>query len=100
MLIDGDDAAADAAGIEFVKRFQPRVPHWWLMYSRRKRSLVAFYQGNCPPPGLVVEAEHPDELLKLMSLGATALWRSPADQPAQPPARTGNLSRHGVGGGR
>jgi hypothetical protein len=77
MLIDSAADAADAAGIDFVKRFQPRVRHWWLMYSRHKRSLVAFYQGHCPPPGLVVEAEHPDELLKLMGLEATALWQSP-----------------------
>ncbi|MFI7707492.1 hypothetical protein [Nonomuraea sp. NPDC049480] len=99
MLIDSADAAADAAGMAFVKHWQQRVPYWWLMYSRRKRRLVAFYQGNCPPPGLVVEAAHPDELLERMSREAQALWRSPASQTPQPHSSMESSPGPGEGAG-
>ncbi|MFI9845144.1 hypothetical protein ACIHFD_49555 [Nonomuraea sp. NPDC051941] len=100
MLINSADAATDAAGIDFVERYQPRVPHWWLMYSRHKRSLVAFYQGYYPPPGLVVEAKYPDELLQRMSLEGRALWRSPTSQAARSSTLVENPPGPGRGTGR
>ncbi|MEV0313506.1 hypothetical protein [Nonomuraea fuscirosea] len=97
MLIDKADAAADAAGMAFVEQYRPRLHLWWLMYSLRRRRLVAFYQGDdCPPPGLVVEAAHPDELLKRMNNEAQALWIS--RQGRQPLLLAGSFP--GSGGAR
>jgi hypothetical protein len=50
MLDTSADAAADARGKAFVTQWQPKTRHWWLMYSPSKRSLMAFYLGDCPPP--------------------------------------------------
>lgn len=77
MLNASADAAADEAGEAFVRSWRRRLPDWWLMYSREKRRLMAFYQGYCPS-GLWVEAEQPEELLEAMAREAQALWRSPA----------------------
>ncbi|MGP4104610.1 hypothetical protein [Nonomuraea sp. KM90] len=61
------------------------------MYSRRDRRLVVFYQGYCPAPGLVVEADQPEELLERMNCAARDLWRSPAELAAQPHILAGSL---------
>lgn len=75
-MTSASDAAADAAGMEYVKEHQARFPDWLLMYSRVDRGLVAFFSGHCPPPGIMVKASHPDDLLRRMAEEAQALWRA------------------------
>jgi hypothetical protein len=79
------DAAADAAGMESLRRLEPILPDWFVMYSLHKRALVAFFQGDCPPPGLIVEAGRPEELLRRTEQAKRALWQPPAVLAGSPP---------------
>ncbi|MFC7593084.1 hypothetical protein ACFQYP_62330 [Nonomuraea antimicrobica] len=83
------DANADAAGRAAVAYWQPQIRDWLLMYSLSKRALVAFYRGHCPPPGLYVEAGHPEELRAKMNAEVLALWCSPDRHAWQPATTTG-----------
>jgi hypothetical protein len=69
------DAAADAFGMDFVRKYQSRFPDWVLMYSLRDRGILAFYRGACAPGGIVVGASRPEQLLRLMSDSVHAQWQ-------------------------
>ncbi|MGV9386236.1 hypothetical protein ACWDRB_61270 [Nonomuraea sp. NPDC003707] len=94
ILVNESDAAADEAGRRCVESLQHRLPDWWLMYSRYGRSLVAFYEGPCARGGISVEAEHPEELLRLMGDAIQAQWKAqmrltranPTDAPREAPS--------------
>ncbi|MEV5554940.1 hypothetical protein AB0L44_14930 [Nonomuraea wenchangensis] len=68
----------------FIRCWQNRLTYWELMYSPHRDCLVAFYLGPCPPPGLVVEADQPEELLTEINRRAHQLWGSPAQLAASP----------------
>ncbi|MEO3807069.1 hypothetical protein [Nonomuraea sp. B1E8] len=75
-LANESDALADQLGRGYVESLQRRLPDWWLMYSPYGRSLVAFYRGPCAQGGIRVEAEHPEELLRLMGDAIQAQWKT------------------------
>ena len=54
------------------------------MYAPYTRRFVAFYMGNCPPGGIVVEADHPDELVHRMSEAAPDQSLRAAPLPYRP----------------
>ncbi|MGI5292728.1 hypothetical protein ACQEVF_56785 [Nonomuraea polychroma] len=94
------DATADARGEAFVQSWRRRLPDWLLMYSPHKRRLVAFYRGyHCPPAGLCVEAEYPEELLQQMSCEVHALWQSPAHLASLSRTLVGSAPDTGGGAG-
>jgi hypothetical protein len=87
MLAHPGDVIADREGRAHVADLQPRLGDWWLMYSRRRRCLVAFYQGLGPPGGIVVEAVYPEDLLRCMSDAVHRHWRRAQAGPAFAPQR-------------
>ncbi|NRQ31256.1 hypothetical protein HII36_05315 [Nonomuraea sp. NN258] len=70
------DELADAAAQAYIRQHQGRMPDWLLTYSPSRRSLIAYYRGYCPPPGIQVEAEYPDELPRLLHEAVQPLWQS------------------------
>jgi hypothetical protein len=77
MLAREVTAAADEAARRQAQDLQQAARGWFVVeYAPYGREFIAYYQGECPPGGIMCRAAVADQLLMLMDRVAPPDWRT------------------------